>query len=389
MSMLAVRSQNLVEGERTSVSPSWCSTRRFGEHPLITSIELKNCRGIRSGMLTGFRPLTIITGGNGSGKSSILDGLLIGASPDPAGDIGVAVSRHALSRNGGDWLRFRGNSSSDLTATIVKDQDGTTLGRWFAAQQRPDASDALADRHMHSMNGPFFRIACKEKVESTNAGRPTVDEETKELPVVSVTEFDSQNLYHSTQLAAAVCGQMASCVKIVDPAAKMLLTDVYSEVKRAGRAKGLADLLSEVGLESLEILTERNGVPTLYVTRGDLVVPLSLAGDGLNSLAHTLLHVAAVEQGLLLLEEPEAFQHPRSLMQTAKGIVAGIRRGVQIVLSTHSQELIDDVLACLGEEHAEDVALFTVELDKGVLRSGLLAGHELFDARWTHHQGVR
>ena len=46
---------------------------------MISSIEIKNFRGIQDGKLENLTQLTILVGPNGSGKSAILEALLIGA----------------------------------------------------------------------------------------------------------------------------------------------------------------------------------------------------------------------------------------------------------------------------------------------------------------------
>ena len=46
-----------------------------------------------------------------------------------------------------------------------------------------------------------------------------------------------------------------------------------------------------------------------------------------------------------LVEEPEAHQHPAVIAQAAKVLLGAARRGVQIMASTHSLELIDALVA--------------------------------------------
>ncbi len=71
---------------------------------MITSIEIENLRGIRAGRLNGLAPLTILTGPNGCGKSTVLDALLIATSPSPAEAVGQAIQRHPVVPSGASWL---------------------------------------------------------------------------------------------------------------------------------------------------------------------------------------------------------------------------------------------------------------------------------------------
>ncbi len=49
---------------------------------MIRSVEIKGLRGIQEGKLDDFTPLVILVGTNGSGKSTVLDAMLIGANPN-------------------------------------------------------------------------------------------------------------------------------------------------------------------------------------------------------------------------------------------------------------------------------------------------------------------
>jgi predicted ATPase len=86
--------------------------------------------------------------------------------------------------------------------------------------------------------------------------------------------------------------------------------------------------------------------------------------------------MAIVPEGLILLEEPEVYQHPKALWQTALAILANVRRGVQVVVTTHSLELIDAILAEASEDDLEGMAVFNLLLEDGKLVKGHQAGEE-------------
>ena len=70
---------------------------------MISSIEIRNFRGIQSGKLEDLTPLTILVGPNGCGKSTILDALILGAHRQ----LFKAVQQLVKERNGLDGMRIR------------------------------------------------------------------------------------------------------------------------------------------------------------------------------------------------------------------------------------------------------------------------------------------
>ena len=123
------------------------------------------------------------------------------------------------------------------------------------------------------------------------------------------------------------------------------LHDLYTKAVQQGRRKEAIGIISEVfpGVSNVEILTEQ-GEPILHFVFADYSVPATLAGDGIQSLLRLSLELAASGGGVALLEEPEVHQHPDAIRQSAKAILAALRRKIQVILTTHSLELIDALL---------------------------------------------
>ena len=71
---------------------------------MIAGISSDGLRGILDGTLEGLTPLTILTGVNGSGKSTVLDALLIVESSNPEDAIAQAVRRRKATLFGSRWL---------------------------------------------------------------------------------------------------------------------------------------------------------------------------------------------------------------------------------------------------------------------------------------------
>lgn len=130
----------------------------------------------------------------------------------------------------------------------------------------------------------------------------------------------------------------------------------------------------------IEILTEKSQ-PILHVVFGEYSVPLSLVGDGIQRVLRLSVELASRRTGTVLLEEPEVFQHPGAMRLTAKAILASVRRGIQVILSTHSLELIDALISAGADDDLAQIAFYRLQLQEGTLKSHRLSGPEAAFAR--------
>jgi hypothetical protein len=88
---------------------------------VIRSVEIKGLRGIRTGRLTDFTPLVVLVGRNGSGKSTVIEGVLIGASPDTADAMLQVVRRHEAGGSGPRWLLWRAGEGEPTEIRVTTD----------------------------------------------------------------------------------------------------------------------------------------------------------------------------------------------------------------------------------------------------------------------------
>lgn len=116
---------------------------------------------------------------------------------------------------------------------------------------------------------------------------------------------------------------------------------------------------------------------------------MTLAGDGIRTFLQVALNLATLRGGLVLIEEPETHQHPGAIRRTAKVLLAAVRRGVQVVVTTHSLELIDDVLDEADDDDLARLALFNLALRDGELRSARYSGTDVAFARTELERDLR
>lgn len=326
---------------------------------MITSIKIERLRGIREGELTDLTPLVILTGPNGCGKSTVLDAMLIGAHPVPGEGIGIAAARHTGTQLPGRWLLWRAGSELPAVVEVASAEDST----------RHTSIDSLTHEGSQTLLQATVRLNGERL--STHAN------------------LQPSGRRHYDKTSLTMVGLPA--VHLVDPRRpdRPALDELWSTMRRDGRRDeanaALRELLPQV--VTGDILTEA-GRPVVYADFGTHAVPIAVSGDGVYGLVHLGLELAVIANGLALLEEPEAHLHPAAIWQAAKVVWAAVRRGVQVIISTHSLELIDALLAEAGDE-LEQLAVYSLVLEDGLLKHARFTGEEAAFSRGQIEQDLR
>ena len=154
---------------------------------------------------------------------------------------------------------------------------------------------------------------------------------------------------------------------------------LYTQVVQTGQSESALMVACAVvrGLTRIEILTP-DDVPVVFLVFPDYAIPLAAAGDGVKCLLRLAFELATGPGALILLEEPEVHQHPAAILQSAQVIWAAVRRGAQVVVSTHSLELIDALVAKADGGDIDNLALIRLGLEQnGELRSVRIPGREV------------
>jgi predicted ATPase len=333
---------------------------------MLTSVEIKNFRGIREGRLEGLTPLSILVGPNGSGKSTILDAILIGANPNPARGIAQTVARREEFAGGWPWLLWKRGSQGEAHISVTLDSSFSRGCTLTLAQPPPQGiiqCDVVDFRPGARQDfGPITVDFTHNKATSFAGSAP---------PLKGVPEVLFIGPFPKNELRP--------------------LHELYSELVREGKREEITAIVGGLipGFRQMEVLTE-NGAPVLYVDFTDRAVPAALAGDGIALLLRLGFELTVRSGGVALMEEPEVHAHPAALRQAARSIVAAVRRGVQVVLTTHSMELIDALLAQASTTKDTDkISVFRLQLQDGVLQSSRLAGPEVAFARGAIEDDLR
>ena len=336
---------------------------------MISSVEITRLRGIREGKLENLTPLVVLVGPNGCGKSTVLDALLIGAMRDNLEELARAVQRHQGVKYGARWLFWKTGSEG---ASQVAISNSDNLKRQFTlVAKSTDGDERLPIEIRIKETGQGVRISTWE-VKLTFARGDTIDRigwkdgpPPTEFPHVRLFEGhreDPKRPLHRLFADAVTQGGLEQ--------AKAIITDLASDVTDVPLASEVDD-------------------PLVFFSYGNRGVPAALAGDGLYSLLRLSLELATHPKGTVLLEEPEVHQHPGAIRQSVRAILAAVRREIQVVITTHSLELIDSILAEATEEDIERLSLYRLELEAGRLISNRMPGSDVAFSRTEIESDLR
>ncbi len=332
---------------------------------MISSIEITRFRGIREGKLEDLSPLTVLVGPNGCGKSTVLDGLLVAASPKTGEGIGQAVIRHHGVKQGARWLLWKTGADGPAEVAV-----STRAGGSRSCTLSPNGAMEI-------------RCAGRSEMRGTKA-------ESYKICV----EFDDPESYKTlVRSSAPVPLDDVPDVRMLqwlDDRTRTPLDQLLTECIERGQRSEAKRYIKELvpGVQDILILTE-NGSPIVHIEYATHSVPAALCGDGIHSLLRTSLELAARPNGVVLIEEPEIHQHPGGVQQTVRAILAAIRRDIQVVLTTHSLELIDLLLAESSDDDIEQLSLYRLELEDGRLIAVRTPGSEVQFSRTEIESDLR
>lgn len=131
---------------------------------------------------------------------------------------------------------------------------------------------------------------------------------------------------------------------------------------------GIISSLNEIDSAIADIHIGAAGA--IYVDIGlDKLPPLNIVGDGIRRILSTLVSVADVQGGVLLIDEIENGLHYSSLEILWKSLLKVAQAyNVQLFVTTHSNECIK-ALSTVAMQHKDEIQLYRIERNKNSHRA--------------------
>ena len=331
---------------------------------MLSSLEIQNFKGIKQGKLENLTQVNILVGRNNSGKSTVLDALILLRSAvvgyDHLERMGVEqilrrrvdTGRENVSY---DELWFRMETSDAISVDAEFDTNDVLKCEW-----RSSGNTNLPEGH--------FRIGKSPRsLDHSWANRGDGNH---------AKNFSNSNLIQSiNNLGSENTSTFLALVHLLE--ANLIHQGFdegfWYELAKDRKDRKVIEMLNAIYQTDIEGLNFSLFPPPrrrLVAARSEESVAVDWFGDGFRYAVNILSFGAVLHDTALLVEELETHQHPESLRMLINTLfVLAKQQNLQLFLTTHSMELITYALEA-AEEKQIDLKLHHLNLNQeGILRS--------------------
>ena len=276
---------------------------------MIERIMFENFRGLKRLELTDLKPITLISGKNNAGKSSILEGIFL-------------VLDHVAPESFTKINRFRGLVSSGDSSTLWETsfyqmdmQNSLRISVTYAGAQallEYERDDTFVPpEEGHFIVCPMCIVRNMTTSASPNTG-----------PTMPFTQFIN--------------------APIINGNSDSFIAEWIGKLELAGKKQHIIEIMKFIEPQINDLTTiVVNGSAQVFAKIGVQLLPLRLAGDGLNKLLFIVLSIAVNPRSIVLIDEIETGFHYSMYPQLWNTIAqTAYENACQIIATTHSYECI-------------------------------------------------
>lgn len=332
---------------------------------MIEYIQLENFRGFEKIELFDLKPITLISGKNNAGKSSILEGIFLlfdHLAPESFMKInhfrGLPIGTDPVNL----WESLFNNmdTKKNLTISMSFDNDSMKL--------RYNRDDSFVPSFAADDNIPMEEI--NQFLSSAKSTYTLKFEFEKNMnhyketghfvasPKGMLRNINSKGMVNGIEPMPHVQFINSSVVSTDG-----VIIEWFSKLELKGKKQEVINILKIVEPLISDITTiAMNGQIQLYAKMGKGLLPLKVAGDGLNRLLYIILAILLNPEAIILIDEIETGFHYSAYSRLWETIaVAAKENKCQIIATTHSYECIISAIEGIEKaEASEDFCFFRV-----------------------------
>lgn len=360
----------------------------------IESLKIGHFRGIHHLAVENLNHINIIAGDNNSGKTSVLEAILLLRNPNDFTNIlRLARMRDMNAFYSGNTvyesfinLFSQDTSRMEITLNAICKGEHVTYGL-FGEQKKimMDPEDVIKklypakrSRMLRDMDSDMVEVDAfsGELIYEIAGHRGKLEVKIDAYATTSGREIKLNDYINIVYISPMdhVRGYVFN---------RILRNDSYKEI-----CLRILQLFDPAIVDLLILKNEDNNRPTEYIKHATLGnMPLSTYGDGIKKVLSLANGIAQAAGGVLLIDEVETAIHSKYYDDIFRFLVkASIQFGVQVFITTHSIEAIDGLLATQDYEQQkekDDISVLTFKKDSNEPRtySRVLAGRHVYTNR--------
>jgi len=289
-----------------------------------------------------FRNLTILTGTNGSGKSSVIQSLLL-------------MSMHLNKEYGsplGRYLDFLVNFEDIANFNLNKDKSSITLDAFdkkFSLQRTKDNFHLAGDTLNEQTKLLEFSTQNALSIETSNGSLPTLMKlsySMGRLVFLSADRIGPQDLYNKNTNPMDRFGILGEYTMSYLETARKMRKSIIEELCKDERNTLDSQVnywlkhIANTTIETEEIVGT-NLIKARFKNSNASVQPKNM-GSGMSYLVSILvICLAAKKEQIVIIENPEIHLHPKAQSNLGEFFAFVASKGIQIIIETHNDHLIN------------------------------------------------
>lgn len=323
---------------------------------MITSLNIKNFKSHENTILD-LGNLTILSGQNGVGKSSIIQSLLLLRQTYQKGrlNVGLDLNKPLCSIGTAQDALYEFAEDLALEVEMIIDESdrlhwrfsfdfANTKSTFMELNSFTGKEQSLKELHLFNTDFQYLSAARLAPRESY----PRDDYEIKQNKQLSIEKGQGELVAHFLDYYGNKNIEFSSCKHPNEEDLALLAQTTAWET----------EVSKDIDVKVIEV---GNSYELRYGFNGDKKTNDYKAENVGFGVTYTLPLIVAIlsakEDSLLLIENPEAHLHPYGQSKLAELICLAAQAGVQIVVETHSDHIINGILVASKKFELEDVGI--------------------------------
>jgi len=335
---------------------------------MITDLTVSNFRCFDQLELTDLKRVTVITGASGSGKTALLEALLIAAKGNPEAAMRANKGR-ALPEN---FMNVIPNLFQGLAVTSAQGFQSS----WSGLFNNPAKPFFMSYRDTEK---GLYSLAVTFSNDGSSLNVPLLSVENAQVKSVVFERIKNTVAEPSITISLNQNGQMQASRNSEDFGPSLFYftstaqfaeidnVSWFSNLRMSGKAEKVIKIISAdfPFIKDLQVLSPANATGIYAIMADNTVRPLSLVSSGIHKIFSLYCGVSDLNDGVILLDEIENgvyYERYTSLWRHLYEMAVETRN--QLFVTSHSSECLHALLPVLAEK-VEDFTLLRTERQNG------------------------